>query len=46
MLVATCRFVAPVLEWILGYHRAGQAQAGGAPESADAAFLLSLMVDI
>ena len=26
--------VAPVLEWILGDHRAGEAQAGGAPESA------------
>ena len=26
--------VAQVLEWILGDHRAGQAQPGGAPESA------------
>ena len=43
MLLATCRFVAPVLELILGYHRAGQAEADGAPESADAALF---MVDI
>jgi hypothetical protein len=35
--------VAPVLERILGDHRAGEAQAGGAPECA---VLVFLMVDI
>jgi hypothetical protein len=35
--------VAPVLEWILGDHRANRAQASGAPESARCR--LFLMVD-